>query len=67
MKDVPNVCVYIDDVLVGSQGATEEELLRNHYADVCAVLEAFKKHQITAKGQKVHLFMSMIKFCGRPE
>ena len=28
------------------------------------MLLAFRKHKITAKGQKVHLFMTMIKFCG---
>ena len=28
------------------------------------VLDAFQKHKIAAKGSKVHLFMTMIKFCG---
>ena len=64
LKDIPDVCVYIDDVLVGSKGSSDDTLLRNHFQAVARVLQAFRHHQITAKGSKVHLFMTMIKFCG---
>lgn len=64
LRDVPCAVAYIDDVLVGSRGDTPEHILKNHFLDCCQVLDAFKKHKITAKGTKVHLFMTMIKFCG---
>ena len=68
LRDLPQACGYIDDVLVGSGGTsskeTAKELLTNHFDAVCEVLEAFRRHRITAKGSKVHLFMTMIKFCG---
>jgi len=64
LRDIPNVVVYIDDVLVGSKGSPDRELLQNHHHDVVQVLQAFRRHKVTAKGLKVHLFMLMIKFCG---
>ena len=64
LKDVPYACVYIDDVLVGSGHAHGRALLYEHFEAVSSVLDEFHRHQVTAKGSKVHLFMSMIKFCG---
>ena len=61
---MPYACVYIDDVLVGSGHAHGRALLDEHFEAVSSVLDAFRRHQVTAKGSKVHLFMTMIKFCG---
>lgn len=64
LQDVENAVAYIDDVLIGSSGSTPLEILKNHFRDCSNVLNAFRRHKITAKGSKVHLFMTMIKFCG---
>jgi hypothetical protein len=42
----PNVHVYIDDIIVGSEGDTDEELIANHEKDVFRVLEASKKRKL---------------------
>ena len=64
LRELPFAVAYIDDVLIGSPGSDKQELLRTHFDHCCAVLEAFKRHRIAAKGSKVHLFMTLIKFCG---
>ena len=64
LRDIPKACVYIDDVRIGTGGNTDHELIATHFETVCDVMESFRRHQITAKGSKVHLFMTMIKFCG---
>ena len=38
-----NADAYVDDVIVGSNGDTEEELLTNHYQDLVKVLESLQK------------------------
>ena len=49
LKDVPYACVYIDDVLVGSGHAHGRALLDEHFEAVSSVLDAFRRHQVTAK------------------
>ena len=34
LRDLDNVDPYVDDVIVGSTGDTEEELIRNHEDDL---------------------------------
>ena len=64
LRDQPHACVYIDDVLIGTGPMVHETIVETHFKAVQEVLEAFRKAKITAKGSKVHLFMTMIKFCG---
>ena len=40
--------VYIDDIIIGSSGETEEELFANHDRDVRAVLERLRKEELDA-------------------
>ena len=56
LRDVPNVHVYIDDIIVGSEGDTEEELIANHEKDVFRVLEALEKANIVLKESKCPFF-----------
>ena len=64
LRDLSQACVYIDDVLIGTGYILNTTIISHHYDAVIEVLEAFRKAEITAKGSKVHLFMTMIKFCG---
>ena len=41
--DMENVDPYVDDIIVGSSGSSEEELIRNHERDLRAVLERLRK------------------------
>ena len=47
-----------------SNSSNSTSLVHQHYLDVCDVLSAFRKYNLTVKGTKVHLFMKTIKFCG---
>jgi hypothetical protein len=64
LRKLPNVHVYIDDIIVGSGGETLEERVRNHCKAVEAVLEALGRASITLKGAKSKMFVTEVKFCG---
>ena len=56
--------VYIDDIIIGSSGATEEELWANHDRDVRALLDRLRKVELVASVSKTHFFVRSVEFCG---
>ena len=64
LRDLPNVVVYIDDVLVGTAKTKGKRLLDDHLEDVQPVLERFRASRLGTKGEKVHFFKMKIKFLG---
>ena len=56
--------VYIDDILIGSSGATEEEQLANHDRDVRAVLDRLREEELVASVSKTDFFVRSGEFCG---
>lgn len=64
LAGIPNVHVYVDDIIVGSSGDTEEELLENHKKDVARVLQALRERKVYLKGAKSKMFVREVKFCG---
>ena len=62
LREIPCVLVYIDDVLVGTPES--EDTIQSHLQDVSKVLDAFRRNSLAVKGSKMHLFMTMVKFCG---
>ena len=56
--------VYIDDIIIGSSGATEEELLANHDRDVRAVLDRLRKEELVASVSKTDFFVRSVEFSG---
>ena len=55
---------YVDDVIVGSTGATWEESVANHEKDLEAVLDKFAQDRMVVNGDKVHMFVDNVEFCG---
>ena len=55
---------YIDDIIIGSSGDTEEELLANHDCDVRAVLDRVRKEELVASISKTDFFVPSVEFCG---
>jgi hypothetical protein len=55
---------YIDDILVGSSGVTDQELWDNHEKDLRDVLATVAEHRIYVDPRKAHLFMHEVEFCG---
>ena len=64
LRDHPNADPYVDDIIIGSVGDTEEELLNNHEADIGAVLETLRKNGLVADWEKARLYMREVEFCG---
>ena len=56
--------VYIDDIIIGSSGETEEELLANHDRDVRAELDRLRKEELVASVSKTDFFVRSVEFCG---
>ena len=56
--------VYIDDIITGSSGDTEEGLLANHNRDVHAVFDRLRKEELFASVSKTNFFVSSVEFCG---
>ena len=64
LRDHPNADPYVDDIIIGSTGDTEEELLANHEADIRGVLETLRENCLVADWEKARLFMREVEFCG---
>ena len=56
--------VYIDDVIVGSDGETMEEAIKNHEADLWRKLERLAEHQLLVDPNKAQMFVREVEFCG---
>ena len=58
---------YVDDIQIGSKYPVDSKtgLVKQHFDDVCCVLQAFRNCKLTVKGEKVHLFKTVITFCGQ--
>ena len=55
---------YIDDIIIGSSGDTEAELLANQDRGVRAVLDRLGKEEWVASVSKTNLFVRSTGFCG---
>ena len=55
---------YVDDVIIGSTGNTEEELMENHEKDLRRVLDTLEQNKFVVDPRKAHLFMREVEFCG---
>ena len=64
LEGLPFACAYIDDIIIGSTGATEEELLANHDKNVRQVMDRLAKYEMFANAKKAQLFVREVEFCG---
>ena len=64
LRDIPYADAYVDDVIIGSTGDTEEEVLKNHERDLRHVLDVLAHNQLFVDQKKAHLFMREVEFCG---
>ena len=56
--------IYIDDIIIGSSGDTEEVLLAKQNRDVRAVLDRLQKEELVASVSKTNFFVHSVEFCG---
>ncbi len=54
----------MDNVIIGSDGATHEERVANHARALKATLDRLREHQLRVDPAKMRLFMEEIEFCG---
>ena len=64
LRGVENADPYIDDIIIGSSGETEEVLMRNHAQDVTRVLRILAEQRLVSCPRKSHFFMREVEFCG---
>eukprot|EP00667_Euglena_gracilis_P018132 EG_transcript_19205 len=64
LRELPGVDPSVDDIIIGSTGETEEELLQNHAEDVRRVLQRLKESNLVCSPEKSHFFMREVEFCG---
>ena len=64
LKDIDAADPYVDNVIVGSTGYSEEELLRNHERDLRQVLDTLQASGLVADPGKAQLFVRQVEFCG---
>ena len=64
LRGLPFAVAYVDDILIGSDGDTEEELLANHAKHVRMVLDRLAEYQLVAKLSKAQFFVWSVEFCG---
>ena len=56
LQDQPDTDPYIDDSITGSDGTTEEELLKNNFEAVRALLKRYAEQRIVCHPDKSHFF-----------
>ena len=64
LEEIHCVDPYIDDVIIGSTGDTEEEAIANHLVDLRRVLDRLKEVRLLVNPRKAQLFMREVEFCG---
>ena len=64
LRDLPFAVAYVHDILIGSDGDTEDELLENHAKHVRMVLDRLAQYKLVAKLSKAQLFVRSVEFCG---
>ena len=65
LKDPPYADVYVNDVIIGSTGETEQELLNNHAKHLDKVLGLFAGHNLVTKLSRALFFSRSVEFCGQ--
>ena len=64
LRDLDNADPYVDDIIIGSTGDTEEELMENQERDLRALLQVLKKEELVVDPKKANLFLREFEVCG---
>ena len=64
LRDLDNADPYVDDIIIGSTGYIEEELMENHERDLRALLQVLRMEELVVDPKKANLFMREVEFCG---
>ena len=64
LRELPQVDPYLDDILIGSSGATPEELVANHLRDVLQVMARLHELSFVCSPEKSKFFQREVEFCG---
>ena len=65
LKEIPFADVYVDDVIIGSTGATRQEALGDHFKHLCQVLDKFEELKLVPRLGKSSFFVPEVEFCGQ--
>ena len=56
--------MYINGIIFGASGDTEEELLANHDRDVRSVFDRLRREDLVASVSKMEFLVRSVVFCG---
>ena len=62
LRDLEFADPYVDEIIVGSTGETEEELIQNHERVLTALMEVLRTVVVNLK--KANSFVREVEFCG---
>ena len=64
LRDCPFAWAFVDDVIIASEGDSEERLIENHIKEVGEVLRKFREYGLVCDLSKAHFFEREVEFCG---
>ena len=64
LRNLEKTDPYVDDIIVGSTGETEQELMENHEKDLRRLLEVLTEAKLVVDPKKANMFMKEVEFCG---
>ena len=64
LKDFDFADPYIDDIVIGSTGETEEELIENYRDNIEKVRDRLCEMNLVISTKKLQFFMKQVEFCG---
>ena len=64
LAGMEGVCAYLDDVLIGTGGATVEVAVKAHHVLLKIVFQRLAAAHFHLKGTKCELFRTQIELCG---
>ena len=64
LKEHPYAHPYIDDIVVGSDGDTTEEIIHNHTKHLRAVLKTLAEQRLVCSPEKSAFFQKEVEFLG---
>ena len=65
LRDLSFAYCYVDDIIIGSTGEMEEEILANHAKHIKAVLLSLEENELMGKLDKDSFFIRSVELCGQ--
>jgi len=65
LRNLENADPYVNEIIVGSTGEIEQELMENHDKDLRRLLEVLTEAKLVVDPKKASMFMKEVDFCSQ--